>query len=132
MRFPIANISIKEWNPLEDYVHYILMDPFIYNNNEDFFKTFYLNQKFVDSEGNIFKVVDKRLPTSWWRKTFHFLPDVYKITLVFVKTGEKMGIEDVRQFIIKQVTRTRKADNTSEWLAQIKRAKTIQEILGGE
>ncbi len=132
MRFPIANVSLKEWDPKEEYLLYILMNPFIYNNNDDFFKSFYLNQKFVDSEGNIFKVVEKRPPRQWWRKVFHFLPNVYKITLAFVKTGETMDVEEVRRFILKQVNRIKEADNIPEWIAQIRKAKTIQEILGGE
>lgn len=132
MRFPIANVSIKEWDPQEDYNHYILMDPFIYDNREDFFKAFYLNHKFVDSDGNIYKIVDKRPPSAQWRRIFHFLPKVYRISLVFMKTEETMQIEEIREFVIRQVSRIRKADNITAWISHIKRAKTIQEILGGE
>lgn len=129
MRFPIANVSY-EWNPKEDYTHYILMDPYVYTNNEQILNEFYLNQKFVDSEGNIYRIVDKRLPTSWWRKAFHFLPDVYRVTLLFYKTVDKMDLEQVRSFVHKQVSK--KAEDTTKWLGHIKKAKTIQEILGGE
>lgn len=83
MRFPIANVSIKDWNPQEDYYNYILMDPYIYSSSDEFFESFYKNHKFVDSEGNIFKVVDRRIPESWWRKVFHFIPNFYKVTLLF-------------------------------------------------
>lgn len=131
MRFPIANIS-QEWNPQEDYLHYILMDPYIYNGSDQFFKDLYLNNKFVDSEGKIYQVVDKRLPTSWWRKAFHFLPDIYKVTLLFIKTEEKMDIEAVREFVSNQIVKIKKAEGTNKWLGQIKKAKTIQEILGGK
>lgn len=131
MRFPIANVSIRDWNPQENYDHYILMDPYIYNKRDDFFRSFYKDHKFVDSEGNIFKVVDKRLPRSWWRRLFHFLPDVFRISLVFIKTGERMEMEDIREFVLKQISKVKHGDNLSGWITHVKNARTINEILGG-
>lgn len=131
MRFPIANISIRDWNPQEDFEHYILMDPYIYTKNEDFFRSFYKDHEFVDSEGNIFKVVDKRPPRSCWRRLFHFLPDVFRISLVFIKTGEKMEMEEIREFVLKQISRVKRGDNLSGWMEHVRKAGTIHEILGG-
>jgi hypothetical protein len=43
-----------------------------------------------------------------------------------------MDIELVRNFIIKQIGNLSDKDSTGDWIKQIKNAKTISEILGGE
>lgn len=132
MRFPIANVSIKDWNPEEDYTHYILMDPFMNKKNDALFEAFYKNQRFVDSEGNIFTIVDLKPPKAMWRRVFYFLPNAYRATFVFMKTEESMSLDQVRQFILKQVRKVKTGDNLSGWIYQIKNANSIQAILGGE
>lgn len=132
MKFPIANITIENWNPNEDYLLYILMDPFIYKDDEKLFRDYFFNYKFVDSNGDIYRLVDRRLPTSLWRRTLKFLPNIFKIELIFTKTNERMDIEAVRNFIIRQVGKLSEKDLAKDWIKLIKNAKTISEILGGE
>ena len=103
MKFPVANVSLREWNPREDILLYVLIDPYIYRNDDKLYREFYYNQKFVDSEGEIYKIIDKRLPSSIWRSIFRFLPNVFKIELIFITTNEKMGIEEVREFYLHQI-----------------------------
>lgn len=130
MKFPAANISLKEWDPNEDYLLYVLMDPFFCRTGDEFYREYYHNQKYVDSNGEIFKVVDKRPPESMLRNIFRFLPGVYKVELIFTNTGEKMDLKDVRDFMLKQISKL-KADYVTEWISQIKNSKSIQEVLGG-
>lgn len=131
MKFPVANVSLREWNPREDILLYVLIDPYIYRNDDKLYREFYYNQKFVDSEGEIYKIIDKRLPSSIWRSIFRFLPNVFKIELIFITTNEKMGIEEVREFYLHQINNLPKEDYINEWINQIKDAKSIKEILGG-
>jgi hypothetical protein len=66
------------------------------------------------------------------RRIFHFLPIDYRATFVFMKTEDTMDLDQVRQFILKQVRKVRTGDNLSGWIYQIKNANSIQAILGGE
>lgn len=130
MKFPVANISIKNWNPKEDFLLYILMDKYIYRDNSQLYKTYFYNKEFVDSNGNIYKIVDQKKPTSLWRKIFKFLPNVFKIELIFKKTESKMDVENVKQFILRQIKNLPKDETNNSWIEKIKKSKTIQEILG--
>lgn len=132
MKFPVANISIDNWDSNEDYLLYVLMDPFIYRDDEKLYRDYFFNYKFVDSNGDIYRLVDRKLPTSLWMRVFKFIPNVFKIELIFTKTNERMDIELVRNFIIKQIGKLSDQDSASDWIKQIKNAKTITEILGGE
>jgi hypothetical protein len=130
MKFPTANVSLKEWNPNEDYLLYVLMDPYYCIASNEFYRKYYHNQRYVDSNGDIFMATDKKLPKSIFRNIFRFIPGVYKVELIFTSTGEKMELEEVREFLLKQVNKL-KGDNVSEWINQIKKSKSIQEVLGG-
>ena len=130
MKFPAANVSLKDWDPNEDYLLYILMDPYYCRSENEFYRTYYHNQKYVDSNGEVYKVIDKKPPKSLVRNIFRFLPGVYKVELIFSNTGEKMGLVEVKEFILKQVKKI-EDENASEWIDHINKAQSIQEVLGG-
>lgn len=130
MKFPAANVSLKEWDPNEDYLLYVLMDPYYCKTGEEFYREYYHNQKYVDSNGEVFMVTDKKLPDSLIRNIFRFLPGIYKVELTFTNTGEKMELSEVRELMLKQVQKL-KDDFVTEWINQIKDAQSIQEVLGG-
>ncbi len=131
MKFPIANISIKNWNPEEDVLLYILLNKYIYRDDNQLYQSFFYNKEFVDSNGDIYLLVDQKKSTSLLRKIFKFLPNVFKIELIFKKTKNKMDIENVREFILRQIGKMPKDANHANWIEQIKNAKKIQEILDG-
>jgi len=130
MIFPAANVSLKEWHPEEDYLLYVLMDPYYCKTGDEFYREYYHNQKYVDSNGEVFKVIDKRPPKSIIRNIFRFLPGVYKVELIFSNTGERMELDEVRDFMVKQVSKL-KDDYVNEWINQIKNSNSIKEVLGG-
>ena len=132
IKFPAINISIKDWNPEEDYLMYALMDPFIYVKNEQLYNDFYYKNKFVDSEGHVFKIIDREFPTSLWRNMFRFLPNVYKVEFLFQDTGETMSVDEIREFYLRQISRLKREEYVDEWMQQVKDAKTIKGILSGE
>ena len=131
MKFPIVNISIETWNPKIDYLTYNLQDEYIYTDSEDTYTTYFQNMKYVDSEGKIYKLVNKKSPNSRWRHFFKIIPNVFKVELIFIKTEETMGIESVREFIIRQLSLLGNEDYINEWKEDISEAKSIEEILGG-
>jgi len=130
MKFPAANISIKNWNPKEDYLVYIILNEFIYNDNQKLYQDYYHNMDFVDSNGDIYKLIEKRPPSSLWRNVFKFLPNTYKIELRFRKTPDNMDIEEIREFVLKQISRLPKEEYIEEWKNEIRNANTISSILG--
>ncbi len=128
MVFPAANISIKQWDPDEDIFLYMLMDEFVYFKDEKIFSEYFLNKKFADAEGKIFEITGKKeIPA--WRKFFGFIPGVCRIEPVFTETNEIMQINEFREFLLSQVL-NRRANDNSEWIAQIKNAKSINEMWG--
>ncbi|MBK8505659.1 MAG: hypothetical protein IPL46_27760 [Saprospiraceae bacterium] len=125
MKFPIANISIKSWNPTEDYLMYILLDPFIYRDSTKLYNEFFFNNEFVDSTGEIYRIVNWKKPVSLWRTLFKFLPMVYKIELIFKKVEKKMVLEEVREFVLRQINQLPMDDDKKGLIDQVNKAKTI-------
>lgn len=128
MKFPAANISIQKWDKNEDYLIYILEDKFIYTTDQKLFENFFLNNLFVDSKGEVYKVVDRKLP-SLTRRIFSFLPNFCKIELLFKPTHDKMTLEEVRQHILNQLVILDQNQNTADWIHSVKKAKTFQDVI---
>ena len=130
MKFPAANVSIKDWDKNEDYLVYILENEFIYTTSDKLYKKYFLNNLFVDSNGEIYRLIDRKLPQGI-RQFFSFIPNFCKVELVFIRTEEKMTIEQVRQHIINQIEKLENNENNAEWIKQIREAKTYDEIIFG-
>jgi hypothetical protein len=128
MKFPAANVSIKNWDENEDYLIYILEDEFIYTADNKLYQDYFLDKLFVDSNGDIYKCIDRRLPNSF-RQIFSFIPNFYNIELIFKRTEDKMTIEQVRQHILNQINKLDNDQNKVEWLEKVKNAKSYEEII---
>ena len=128
MKFPALNIQQTEWDP-QKYVDPILLNRYLKNTNIELFKNQLLNKKFCDSNGEIFIIANIVEPTSFVRNAFKFIPGVYKCTLEFKKTGTKMPLEDLRQFILERVNSISINEFKLLWNIKIKTAKTHAEII---
>lgn len=128
MKFPAANISIKNWDKNEDFLIYILEDEFIYTTDNNLYKRYFLNNQFVDSKGEIYRLVDRKLP-SLTRRIFSFLPNFCKVELIFKPTLEKMTLEEVRQHILNQLMRLDNDSNRAEWISNVKSAETYEDVI---
>lgn len=128
VKFPAANISIQKWDKNEDYLIYILEEKFIYTTDQKLFENFFLNNLFVDSNGEVYRIVDRKLP-SLTRRIFSFLPNFCKIELLFVPTHDKMTLEEVRQHILNQLVILDQNQNTLDWIHSVKKAKTFQDVI---
>ena len=129
IKFPIANVSSKNWDSDEDV--YILFDEYIYSKDEVFFKKDFLNNAYVDSNGEVFKITDRILPNRV-RQILSFLPNFCKVELIFTETGENMTIEAIRSHIIRQVEKLEKNEITTQWIKNVRNASTIEHVISGE
>ena len=130
MKFPAANVSIKNWDKNEDYVIYILEDEFIYTTDNELFHKYFLNKLFVDSNGEIYKLIDRKLPSTL-RQVLSFLPNFCKVALLFKNTGEKMTLEQVREHILNQINKLDNDQNKVDWVNIVKDAETFEDIIFG-
>lgn len=128
MKFPIANVSIKDWDPEDDYLKYILENQFIYSNSTKLYRDYFLNNKFVDSNGEVYQVIDIVQP-GLLRQLFSFIPGVYKGELIFSTSGELLDLEQVRQHILKQINKLENDGYKQEWIKKIKDAPTYEDVI---
>ncbi len=130
MKFPAVNVSFTNWDKNEDYLIYILEDEFIFTTNTQLFKEYFLDKLFVDSKGNVYKLIDRKLP-GLFRKVFSFIPNFCKVELIFKPTKDKMTIEEVRSHLLNQINKLDDGQNKFEWIEKLKKAKTFVEIIFG-
>lgn len=129
MKFPAANISIKTWDKDEDFLVYILKDDMLHNLDIQYFQKYLLNHLFVDSNGAVFKIVDRKLspPVSRW---FGLYSKSETAQLIIESTHEKWGIEQVREHILHQVSNLDDGvEHKSEWIEKLKNATTVSDII---
>lgn len=129
MTFPAANISIKTWDKDEDFLVYILEDDMLHNIEIQYFQKHLLNQLFVDSNGAVFKIVDRKLspPVSRW---FGLYSKSETAQLIFESTTEKWDIEQVRQHLLHQVSNLDEQNEyKKEWVEKIEKATSFSDII---
>jgi len=130
MKFPAANVSIRNWDKDEDYLVYILENEFIYTTDNKLYQKYFKDNLFVDSNGEIHRLTDRKLPSST-RRFFSFIPNFCKVELLFRPTEGRMTIEEVRQHILAQLYILDNDKNKTEWIEKVKNAKIIEEIIFG-
>jgi len=130
MKFPAANVSIRNWDKDEDYLVYILENEFIYTTDNKLYQKYFENNLFVDSNGIVHRLIDRKLP-SLIRRFFSFIPNFCKVELSFRPTEGRMTIEEVRQHILAQLYILDNDENKTEWIEKVKNATTFEEIIFG-
>ena len=125
MKFPAINLWTKK---LEE--ESLLFDGIIYNNNDAYFNSSYLNQEYCDSTGHVYKIVAKTVSPSAWRRQVRFLPHMYPIELEFESTGKKVAFSDFKSQVLELIDRSYSStDEEREWKSRIVNAKSYKEIL---
>ncbi len=133
IEFPIIRIDSQNWLDSEELVP--LFDGYMYSSKYQIYKDYYQYKEFADCKGNIYRIIDRILPTNFWRNIFRFLPGVYKVKLVFISTSKKIELEELQRDIIKGIKRfdTNDTKEASEnWIKEILNSKNIREVLTGE
>ncbi|WMN11773.1 hypothetical protein QYS49_39570 [Marivirga salinae] len=132
IKYPMINISDKNWDKEDDLTVYMLFDEFIYTNQEDLFIQYYKDKEFCDCQGNVFKVVDRRPPVSFWRNFFRFLPNVFKVELSFIQENKKVTLDDLRTFMLERLDEINTNDFVPKWIDSVKKANSYKELLDSE
>ena len=130
MKYPALNISEKSWKGKDlELVAFYLFDEFNYNNNVKTFQKYFLNKKFCDSNGEIYKISGRILPLQTWRRIFSFLPNVFKCQYTTEGTNEKLTLEEFRNYLLERISDLEEDDLNREWKAKVLKAKTYEELI---
>lgn len=133
IEFPIARINSKSWLDHEDLMP--LFDGYIYTSSDQVYYDYIHEKEFTDCKGDIYRVTGRIFPTSFWRRFFWFVPNVYKVKLIFRKTGRIIELEDFKKDLIAGIRRFDTSDTVESgnaWINEIQNSKSIKEILNGE
>ncbi len=125
IKYPVLNISVLEWN--YEIANELIFENDIYHSNDKiFFDTYIQGHKYVDCNGDVYKVIG-RVPVKNLWKCF-FLMHKYKV--LFEKSDVKISMEELRNLMVERVNRLDwKNDIKHEWIGRLKQAKTIKQLL---
>ena len=130
MNFPLINISEPTWNDDKlDIVALIVFDPYAYTERPSFYDRYMVGKSFCDCNGEIFIYKKRILPESWWRKTFKFLPNVYKVKLIFESTGKTISVDELRNYLIERIAGLPESQFNKKWIDDLKAANTHEDII---
>jgi len=87
---------------------------------------------FCDSHGKIFKITGKKQPKSIFRKLFFFLPNIYKVELIFEATNEYITLDDLRDFMIERIKTLGYGKFEVKWILELQKAKSYEELILGK
>lgn len=130
MKFPLLSISTPQWTNFDSYYECLLMDPYVYSRDEQVFSDYWYSQKFCDCEGNVYRVVDKVPPEEKWRRIFSFLPNAYRMKMIFEMQDERWEIERLRKFLLDRLEEYEKFQEVdfSEWKQKVREGSAIADF----
>jgi hypothetical protein len=70
IEYRIIRINSQTWIDEEKAIP--LFDGYIYTAKEKIFLDYYYDKEFADCKGDIYKIIDRIPPTSFWRNFFPF------------------------------------------------------------
>ncbi len=130
MKYPILNISLKNWNSSKlDYSILLLDSNLIYTSNDELFNNYFLNNEYIDSNGKIYEIIGRELPSSW-KKAFSFIPYFYKVKLLFKAKEREIQLDELKSYIVKNIKAlSYQEEFERKWLKDIEAAKTFEQTL---
>ncbi len=131
MDYPLINISQKYW-VFEDMMEYILYDDFICTTDQSYHHQYLLNKKFCDSKGEIYQLIELEFPKSGWRKALKFLPNTYKITFKFHKTGEHISVAELQNHLLEKAAQLKDSDFKTEYISSLQKGTTHFQLISGD
>ncbi len=129
MKFPLLNITDTDWNSVR--VDSKLIFGEFMNIGQELFDRLHKNKLYCDCNGDVYKAVGIIPPTSLWRRIFYFLHTVYKSRLIFEETQSKLSVNELRDFVLKQISTLPDDEFNRKWIKQLKAAMTHQDIIDG-
>ena len=106
IEYPIVAISKDKWKDIRGFLYPpTLGHPDITSGQIVEFNKLYKDQVFCDCKGDLYQVVDLKLPKKWWQYVFGFLPGVYTETLIFEKVSNNhMSVDLLKSYLITYLT----------------------------
>jgi len=124
INYPILNISTPKWS--NDIVDELFRyDDIYYSNDETFFESYFLNHKFVDSNGDIFKLYGKVPIKAFWVRLFTLKRSLFQ----FEATNEKMTFSEIKNLMITRINDLEGEEAKNQWIARLEKANSIQELI---
>ena len=74
----------------------------------------------------------KKQPKSIFRKLFFFLPNIYKVELIFEATNEYITLDDLRDFMIERIKTLGYGKFEVKWILELQKAKSYEELILGK
>lgn len=128
IEFPAVDISVTNWRG-EIINEVFLYDEYFYNRSDSIFQELQMNHKIVDSNGDIYVIagVEQLKGLKQWIPFFF-----RKRKMEFRSSGEKMSLDELRDFILQKVEELDDNDSKQEWLKSIERAITFRQLIDGQ
>lgn len=125
MKFPIFQISDKQWKKLHEFeLEYSDKITIIGFKKAQYF---FLDSEYIDCNGDVYKVTDLKM-LGMLSKIFKFIPYIpFRVKLILTKQNKKLNLEQFRMLMLNRVNQV--AD-FKDLTALIKNAKTYAEIMG--
>ena len=129
MKFPMLNVTDKNWNEEFDLTVFILFKKYVYKGNDDIFHKYYKDKVYCDAEGMLYKVVDKAPSRETWRNLLKFLPGVFRVELTFESLHKTVELEELRRFMLNRLKELEEDEIVNQWRKKIKAANNHAEII---
>lgn len=128
MQFPIYNIDTislgEHYWLLQEIIRY---DEIYSSHDEDIWRKYFLNKRFVDSQGDVYRLVDK----SKVKKSWYALLGTAHYRCHFAATGERLSVGEVCKVMEQQVRNTHEKFE-EEIINDLRMANTFTELISWE
>lgn len=124
IQFPILNISLSSLN--KEYLEETHIGDFWdYPRDNSIFEEYYINQRYVDQSGRIFKIIGK-----WKSNLINSIIHFNKEKLIFEDTGENIGFSALKELLIKRYNSLDDDFAKSILVRLIAQSKNIKDLIG--
>ena len=124
MKFPILNISILSLN--SNFLEVLnIGDYWDYPNNKHIFVRYYLHHKYVDQQGQIFRLIGKS-KSNIINRILHFKSE----QLYFDDTHKSIDFDELKDLLLKRYDTLDEEMSRSVLLRLVQQAKSIKDLIG--
>lgn len=121
--FPVLNISVDPW--IEDDIdEYLRQDDLFIGNRMDLYETIVLNNQFVDTNGDVFRVTGVELLLGGILSKFF-----KKRRLLFTPIDRRLKFSEVKRLLLNRIAELPSKEGASAWIEALSGATTIRELL---
>lgn len=125
MQFPIYNIDVpslgeKYWL-LNEIIRY---DEYYISSDEEMWRNYFLNMRFIDCQGDIYILVNKSII----KDLRYVLLRKERHKCHFVSTGERLSIEETRRIMEKQIKLSNEKFG-QEFIECLQKATTYEDLI---